>query len=157
MGARGPLKLVATANPARGDTSKGKRSAADKRGTAKAPPGAPDPPAVIKGEALREWKRVVPVLDGMGVLSSLDRGLLVTYCQTWARWCELDKQLTNDGMTHTDEKGTVRKHPAWTMARECTNTLATLATQLALTPAARLRLPAPSSGGDGGDQDDILD
>jgi phage terminase small subunit len=35
-------------------------------------PGLPRPPAWIRGEALKEWNRIVPELDRMGLISHVD-------------------------------------------------------------------------------------
>lgn len=119
------------------------------------PPGTPKPPAMVKGEALAEWKRVVPELDKLGVLATVDRAILTTYCVTWARWVKLDQQLTREGVTVTARDGATRKNPCWQMAREAANQIATLAAHLALTPSARLRLPARPKEPE--DLDGILD
>ena len=40
----------------------------------------PTPPKILKGEALKEWKRVVPELKKIGLLTLFDRMVLCQYC-----------------------------------------------------------------------------
>ena len=54
---------------------------------------APPMPADLDGEAAAEWERIVPEIEAMGILATLDRGALVRYCRGWADWCELDETL----------------------------------------------------------------
>jgi P27 family predicted phage terminase small subunit len=109
-----------------------KRSLADQT-----KPGTPKPPARVKGEALAEWKRIVPELAASGRLAMVDRALLTLFCRTWARWCELDTLLTQPvvkGYRNAD-----RKHPAWPMYRELGRDLAAYAKELGLSWNGRAR------------------
>lgn len=47
----------------------------------------PRPPADLDGEALAEWKRVVPELESLGLVTVLDRAYLVAYCEAWSTFC----------------------------------------------------------------------
>jgi P27 family predicted phage terminase small subunit len=51
--------------------------------------GLPKPPSWIKGESLTEWKRIVGPLDKAGLLSTLDRGVLASYCMAWEMCTDL--------------------------------------------------------------------
>ena len=57
-------------------------------------PKVPSPPSALKGEALREWKRITKVLGPMWMLSDLDRAVLAAYCTAYARW-----KAATDGIT----------------------------------------------------------
>ena len=45
--------------------------------------GAPVCPDWLKGDALAEWKRIVPELDRLGVLTSVDGAMVEAYCATY--------------------------------------------------------------------------
>ena len=48
-------------------------------------PVNPTQPDWLLREAKAEWRRVVPELERMGLLTTVDRAALATYCQAWAR------------------------------------------------------------------------
>jgi P27 family predicted phage terminase small subunit len=52
----------------------------------------PDAPAYIRKskEAYKEWKRITPILEELGLISSLDRTALGLYCQAVGRLHELE-------------------------------------------------------------------
>lgn len=45
--------------------------------------GAPTCPAWLQGDALLEWKRIVPELDRLGVLTSVDGAVIEAHCVTY--------------------------------------------------------------------------
>ena len=101
---------------------------------------APSMPDDLDGEAAAEWERVVPEIEAMGLLATLDRGALIRYCRGWADWCELDQRLRATGMLVRGRRddGLVR-NPLWMMRSDIEATLRELGKQLGLTPASRLR------------------
>ncbi len=112
----------------------------------------PAKPRSLAGEAAAEWSRIVPELERSGILSTIDRALLVRYCTAWGDWVELDRLLAQSGRFARGQKGNLVRSPAWLMRRDAEQTLADLGRQLGLTPVARLRAgmthepAAPASG-----------
>ncbi|KKL89644.1 hypothetical protein LCGC14_1912690, partial [marine sediment metagenome] len=100
---------------------------------------APEMPDDMEGEAADEWERVVPEIEAMGLLATLDRGALIRYCRGWADWCDLDQKLRETGLLTKGANGGVVRNPLWMMRSDIENTLRELGKQLGLTPAARLR------------------
>ena len=48
------------------------------------------PPSYLKGkEARREWRRVIPLLQQIGVFGNLDKSNLAAYCYNYGEWVEL--------------------------------------------------------------------
>ena len=47
------------------------------------PVGAPARPTWLKGEALKEWNRITPALDRLGMLTSVDGAILIGHCVTY--------------------------------------------------------------------------
>jgi P27 family predicted phage terminase small subunit len=115
----------------------------------------PSKPSDLKGEGLAEWKRVTPELERMGLLSKLDRGVLLLYCATYGIWHETWSRIMADGAVTVDERKLPRKHPLWQVYRDSAASIASLADKLGLTPAARGRMTVPEKEEDGGDS--ILD
>jgi P27 family predicted phage terminase small subunit len=50
----------------------------------------PSAPAHLGKEARKEWKRVTPLLEELGLISGLDRAALGLYCQAVGRLTELE-------------------------------------------------------------------
>ncbi|MCC6238124.1 MAG: phage terminase small subunit P27 family [Dehalococcoidia bacterium] len=99
----------------------------------------PTKPRSLTGEAAAEWNRIVPELERSGILSTIDRALLVRYCTAWADWVELDALLAQGSKIVRGQKGNLVRSPAWLMRRNAEQTLAELGRQLGLTPVSRLR------------------
>jgi len=99
----------------------------------------PPMPRSLPEEAKAEWKRVVPELEEIGLLASIDRGVLIRYCTAWADWCEFARLLERSGKLIRGQKGNLVRNPVWMMKRDAEQTIADLARQLGLTPSARLR------------------
>lgn len=143
MGRRGPLPMSQGLRLLRGDQS-GRTTGR----TLKLKPGTPAPPTVLKGEALAEWKRIVPVLEEKAVLSKADRGILTLYCEAWAISREARKALEKGLTTEGGSDRGVRRHPMYTIWRESTALAAQLAKELLITPATRLRTSLPEPNDD---------
>jgi P27 family predicted phage terminase small subunit len=62
-------------------------------------PGRPTCPAFLEREAKTEWRRIVPELEALGLLSRVDRVALAAYCQSWARWKQAEEVISRDGMS----------------------------------------------------------
>lgn len=50
----------------------------------------PDAPRHLSKEARKEWKRITPILEELGLISGLDRTALALYCQAVGRLAELE-------------------------------------------------------------------
>jgi P27 family predicted phage terminase small subunit len=111
----------------------------------------PSKPSDLKGEALAEWKRITPELERMGLLSKLDRGILLLYCASYGIWSDAWAQIREDGSVTVDERKLPRKHPLWQVFRDSAGIMAGAAKDLGLTPAARGRMTVPEKEEDGGD------
>ncbi len=97
-------------------------------------------PKALTKEAKYEWKRIVPELETMGLLATIDRAVLIRYCRAWQDWCDLDEDLKATGMLVAGRiERTLVRNPLWLMRRDAEATLIDLGKQLGLTPQARLR------------------
>lgn len=60
--------------------------------------GRPTMPPHLNKPAQTEWKRIIPELQAMGILTKVDRAALAGYCQAWGKWVQVEnkiKKLTN--------------------------------------------------------------
>src|SRR5690606_16722696 len=115
------------------------------------PPDEPQPevaepkcPAHLKGEARREWKRIVPELLDLRVLSRVDRAALAAYCQAYARWVDAEEIIRREGLlvVYETKGGTLyqQQHPAVGIANEALRQMKGFLTEFGLTPASRTRV-----------------
>ncbi len=96
-------------------------------------------PTGLAEEAQAEWNRVVPELESIGLLATVDRGVLMRYCQAWADWLALNERLAASGMLIRGRRDTLVRNPLWLLRNDAEAVLSDLGKQLGLTPAARLR------------------
>lgn len=69
----------------------------------------PSPPKHLGIEAKKEWKRITPFLEELGLISGLDRTALALYCQVAGRLAELETAFNGmvakkvaEGMDYAD-------------------------------------------------------
>lgn len=128
MGERGPLPLPYARR-------RNKRRASGKTVAV----ARPTMPGHLRGEAKAEWRRVVPQLEEIGVLATIDRAVLIRYCTAWAEWLEMDSLLRKSGKVIRGQKGNLVRSPLLLVRSELEQTLSDLGRQLGLSPVARLR------------------
>ncbi|MEN6535630.1 MAG: phage terminase small subunit P27 family [Bryobacteraceae bacterium] len=119
------------------------------RKTAKAAqPGAPAAgaaPSWMKGEALKIFQRMAPMLRNMKLLTEADAPAFARYCKHYARWLELQKRLDKQGDIYEIEtaSGVVRRaDPAFVMADRLDRMLLAIEDRFGLNPAERQRIMA---------------
>ena len=101
--------------------------------------GQPAMPDDLPPEAEAEWRRVVPELEEIGVLASIDRAALIRYCCAWADWVELQDLIQKSGKLIKGQKGNLVRNPLLLARSDVEATLSDLGKQLGLSPGARLR------------------
>ncbi|HEX8004930.1 MAG TPA: phage terminase small subunit P27 family [Trebonia sp.] len=110
---------------------------------------APIAPTWLPDEARAEWDRVVPELDRIGVLKSIDAAALASYCMAWDRFVEASAIVAAEGLIVGNEKtGAISRHPALLTAEAASKEIRAWAGEFGLTPSAEARL-ATSKGEDG--------
>lgn len=105
-------------------------------------------PAVLKGEARLEWKRVTTELHRCGMLAEVDRGLLAMLCATWARWVEAERRIAESAASAEDGQGlfvlTPNKFPVqspWlAVSNRSIELYKALCAEFGLSPSARTRV-----------------
>lgn len=102
--------------------------------------GAPTRPEWLLTEAKREWGRIVPELDRLGLLTKIDRGALAGYCQAYGRAVEAEAMLKKDGLTFETPNGYVQQRPEVSIAQKSWQLAKAFATEFGLTPSSRSRL-----------------
>lgn len=107
-----------------------------------APPGAPPMPKrlMVDPAAVGKWQELVPILLGLGTLTTADGEALATLCEVFsaAQACLLELRA-NGPVMHTDLGG-VKPNPAGPLYRGLVGLQASLMGEFGLTPTSRTRL-----------------
>ena len=125
--------------------------------------GRPACPANVTGEARAEWDRVTDELDAMGALYTADRAVLAMYCRAWSRYEEAEAAVDKYGLVTASAKTKVPQHNMYiTISNAAADRVAKLATELGLTPRARVIMQknkaiGSSAGGIDEPADDFAD
>jgi P27 family predicted phage terminase small subunit len=101
----------------------------------------------LDAEAKAEWKRIVPQLSALGLLTLLDRAALTCYCQAWSELQHASATLAQEGHeVRVGESGAVQPHPAVAQQRSAWKAVRDFASLFGLDPSSRsrLKLAAPS-------------
>ena len=75
-------------------------------------------PAWLEPEAKKEWKRLAPSLEAMCVLTMADLTVFSGYCQTYARWKEAEKFITQHGSIFQTPSGNADYFLAFVLAQQ---------------------------------------
>ncbi len=141
---RKPTKLhLINGNPSKLDLDERLRKEPQPR------PSIPKWPTWLNKHAKKEWKRVVPMLDELGLLTEIDMAALAAYCQSYARWKQAEELVEEHGLTyvHTNKGGedndTAR--PEVAIAHKYLDKVKAFATEFGLTPSSRTRIEVPKN------------
>ena len=103
--------------------------------------GAPSCPTWLDKEAKAEWRRIVPELERLGLLTVVDRAALTTYCIAWSEMNEAARVLKNDGRyQRIGEDGHLAPHPALAHYRAAWKAVKDFCSLFGLDPSSRTRL-----------------
>ncbi len=105
-------------------------------------------PAWLRPEAKTVWRRMVPELRRMKVLSTADGEALASFCQAHVRWQEAEEFLAKHGSVYAvrDERGQLRymnQFPQVSIARNLLLILKSFYQEFGMTPSARTRIEIP--------------
>ena len=99
------------------------------------------PPKELKGEALKEWKRVVALYRELdtNILNDLDISLLSAYCESVAIYRKAQVEYKKASLVIKDG-GTIKENPFLRILRMEGANIAKYAEQLCLSPVGRARM-----------------
>jgi len=153
MGARGPAPRPSALKLLEGNPGHEKLN----RTEPKPRPVAPKCPTWLAAEAKREWKRIAPALERLGLLTEIDGVALAGYCQSYARWRQCQEVLAKDGLTFSTESGYVSPRPEVAIGNRALIEIRAFCAQFGLTPSARARMQLIEAGGNYDEEDSPFD
>ena len=112
-------------------------------------------PAWLEAEAKKEWKRLAPALEAMGILTTVDISAFAGYCQAYARWKEAEEFISKHGSIFQTPSGYVQQVPQVSIAQQNLKIMQSFCSEFGLTPATRSRIIAGS--GSESDADDPME
>jgi P27 family predicted phage terminase small subunit len=104
------------------------------------PEGVATRPRDLDPVARKEWKRILPHLQPLGLATPLDRALLTVYCQAWSRYLAAEAALRQAESAPTADRG--RPSPWVTAVDGAVRQLRYVAQEFGLTPASRAGMKA---------------
>ena len=140
MGYRGPIPKPTVLEIAEGRP--GHR--AINRNEPKARNVAPKCPDHLDERARKEWRRMVPILQRMKVLTEADGYSLANLCQTYSTLVTAQEKLSEAGILYKAPSGYIMQSPLLAVVNQCIDTITKLSREFGLTPAARSRIIAPA-------------
>ena len=122
-------------------------------------------PSFIKGPARKEWRRIVPELYLLGLLSQLDRAALAAYCIAFGQLQEVEHELSrmkklnrevsklrkknpamkvavSNGMVSITSNGNAVIEPLLSVRKQAFEQMKSFLTEFGMTPASRTRISA---------------
>ena len=152
MGKRGPAPTPTTILSLRGLWRAKTRSDDEVKSK-----GRPICPAWILPQAKKQWKKLVPQLDAMGLVGEIDGHILARYCQMWAQWRDAEEFLMANGFNEEvmdyresrEADGTIvmtpyvtglRQYPQVTQARNLHKDMWNIERSFGMNPGARASL-----------------
>ena len=121
------------------------------------PKGTVKCPTWLEPEAKKEWKRLAPSLEAMGVLTQADLTAFAGYCQAYARWKEAEEFISQHGSIFQTPSGYVQQVPQVSIAQQNLKIMQIFCSEFGLTPATRARIIANGGGKDDGSSDDPME
>jgi P27 family predicted phage terminase small subunit len=102
----------------------------------------PDAPDHLAGEALIEWKRIVPELATLGLLTGIDRAALAAYCTLYGRWVDAEREIQQNGLTEMTKTGWKQKSAALQISDKALEGMLRYIREFGLSPASRTKVSA---------------
>jgi len=104
----------------------------------------PECPDWLEDEAKKEWFRIVPELERLGLLTVIDVTALIGYCQSWARFIEAEKYLSEHDTCFETDKGFIMQVPQVAISQKYLKLCQSFMIQFGLTPSSRTRISLSS-------------
>lgn len=113
-------------------------------------------PGFLSREGKREWRRIAPELQRLGLLTPLDRAAFAAYCQAYGQWVETEKLLQQKGVLAKGKSGQIIASPLLWVSTSAAKRMLQFAVEFGLTPSSRSRLIASTEPAERDPLDELL-
>ena len=117
-------------------------------------PAVPYCPSHLSKEAQKEWRRIVPELAAVGLITRMDRAALAMFCEAWGRWLEAEVALRKFGVMVKSPSGFPMQSPYLAVANKAMEQMRALLAEFGMSPSARTRVHAQPGGAEAEDEFD---
>lgn len=97
----------------------------------------PAPPDHLTPEAVKEWKRISPVLHAMGVLTTADDQALAAYCECVAEWLKAKRKVAEHGQLVKTQTGYPNYSPWYVIKNAMQKEMRAWMSEFGMTPSSR--------------------
>ena len=104
----------------------------------------PKCPSWLSDVARKEWRRVVPELERLGLLTCVDGAALEGYCQAYGRWVEAEQFMSAHGTIFKTPSGYIQQVPQVAIAQKYLAIVKGFYSEFGLTPSSRSRMEVPN-------------
>jgi P27 family predicted phage terminase small subunit len=99
-----------------------------------------EPPDHLDEIALKEWNRVTPGLETMGILCAIDIQILAAYCCAYSIWKQAIDKINTLGIDDKTANGTLVQNPYVGIANTASINMLKFASEFGLSPSVRARI-----------------
>ena len=104
-------------------------------------PCIPDMPAHLSEPARKEWSRLAPELESLGLLSNVDRNVFAAYCQAYGRWVMAETEIARlDSLVDRTPRGMAQQHAYVGIANRAMELMNRFGVELGLSPSSRSKV-----------------
>ena len=110
-------------------------------------PGAPKPekkrptcPMHLCPVARTEWRRISAELEGLGLLTRIDRAALAAYCEAYGEWVEASLAMKGHRLTIVTDKLNIIQNPLIGIKHKAAEQMHKFLTEFGMTPSSRSRI-----------------
>lgn len=144
MGKRGPKTEPTLSKAARGNPGQRRLNQNEPQ-----PKGKAEMPGWLSDAAKKEWERLAPELERLGVLTAVDEKTFATYCQSVADFIAAVKAMKGQPVMIEGASGAPKRHPGWELLSATGDRVIKYGSQFGLTPSSRTGISVPSAPKEG--------
>ena len=100
-------------------------------------PKAPAMPEGMDKVAEKEWQKLGPILESLGVLTNIDGGAFECLCVSYGEWVKYSRKAQEKPLYKSEKTGYIQISPFVTLADRALTKYIKLATEFGLTPSSR--------------------
>jgi len=115
----------------------------------------PKCPTYLDEAGQKEWKRLIPILLRMRILTEADGIALANLCQAYSTMTKAQEQLNKAGILYKTKSGYIQQSPLLGIVNSQIEIINRLCREFGLTPSARSRILTPQDDTPAGE--DFLD
>ena len=103
---------------------------------------APACPTHLSRIAKAEWKRIIPMVVNLGLMTKMDRAAMAAYCQSYGRWVDAENKVKERGDVVKTPDGKIVPNPYLGVANRAMDNMRKFLVEFGMTPSSRSRLSA---------------